>query len=100
MGIRKATDCEQNMRSDGLVGAGFAGKAERYPVAALSGAYAIGIEPNIYAFAFENLLDRRGDIFVIAGDQPIALLDNGDTTPEPPVHLSELEPDVTSADDQ
>src|SRR5262249_16703460 len=51
------------------------------------------------ALVFQDALDRRGDILVLAGDEPVGHLDDRHLAPEAPVHLPELEPDVASPHD-
>ena len=56
-------------------------------------------EANVDAFALEDLEDRRRHVLVLAANQPIAHLDDGDLAAEAPEHLAELEADVAAADD-
>ena len=52
------------------------------------------------ALALEDALDLGRDLVVLAGDQPVAVLEHRDARAEAPVHLRELQADVAAADDQ
>ncbi len=51
----------------------------------------------IHAFALEDRLHLARDFAVLAGDQAVAVFDDGHARAEAPVHLRELEADVASA---
>src|SRR6185369_17164971 len=51
-------------------------------------------------FGFEDALDRRADLLVLARDQPRRHLAHGDLRAEAAEHLCELQPDVAAADDR
>ena len=60
---------------------------------------ALGIEPEVDAFIFEDRLYCVRNVFVLARDQTWTFLHNGHVGPEAPVHLGELEPDITATHD-
>ena len=51
------------------------------------------------AFGGEKLRDRRGNVLVLARQQPRRHFDHGHLAAEPAKHLGELEPDIAAADD-
>ena len=69
------------------------------PLSRLVNANRIGVDDHVDAFGLQDLLDRRGDVLVLPGGQPGALLDDRDPGPEPAVHLGELQRDVAATDD-
>ena len=59
---------------------------------------AFRIEANSDAFVRQDVGDRRRYVFILARNQPRAVLDDGDLAAEAPKHLTELQADVTAAE--
>ena len=59
----------------------------------------VGPDVDLDPFAFQDLPDGRRDILVLAGGQSRPTLDHRHLGTESPVHLRELQRDITSADD-
>ncbi len=67
--------------------------------AALREANARRVQTYDNAFALENVLDRGRHVVVLAMDEPLRHLDDGDFAAETSEHLPEFETDVAAADD-
>ena len=99
VGVGNPPDGEQQVGADDLVGPRFASRGEHHPIAAFLDAYTLGIETHLDAFRLQDLLHRGRDILVVAGDQAISHLDDGDAASEAAIHLGELQADIAAADD-
>lgn len=85
------------MRANDLVLATATVKIHRDAVASLGNGCALGIRAHFDSFILQDFLDRGKNVIVVSRDQPIASLNHGDAAAEAPVHLSKLQTDVTTA---
>ena len=53
-----------------------------------------------YTVGFEDFLQLRHEVFIFAGQQAFAAMDNGDLTAEAAKHLAEFEANVAAAENE
>jgi hypothetical protein len=58
-----------------------------------------GAEDELHPLLLQNPLEGLGDLAVIAGDQPVEILDHRDLGAEPGIDRAHLQPDHAAADD-
>ena len=51
-----------------------------------------GLEPDFNPFSFDDFAHRGGNVFIIAGNQPVAALHHGDPAAEAAIHLANSSP--------
>jgi hypothetical protein len=73
--------------------------ADFYLVAGFRYSCALGVQSHIDLFACQNVSNCVGYIVVFTAQEFRPAVDHYDLTPEAPVHLSELQADITAADD-
>ena len=95
IGVRSPADGEEQMAAFDPPGVGDDGDS---PGGSLD-AGRLRVQTNVDLLNLEDALDLRGDVFVVARDEPPAALDDGHPRAEPAIHLRELEGDVASAED-
>ena len=57
------------------------------------------IQPDVYAFSLQDFAHSLGNVFVLPPNQARSHFHNRDFAPEAAIDLSELQPDIASADD-
>src|SRR5215469_15603550 len=57
------------------------------------------IQPDVYALSLQDFAHRLGDVFVLSSNQSRPHLDNRNFASEAAIDLGELQPNITSADD-
>src|SRR5580692_1565286 len=60
---------------------------------------AFRIQPDVYALRLQDFAHRLGNVFVFPSNQARSHLQNRDFAPEAAIDLGELQPNITSADD-
>jgi hypothetical protein len=99
VGVGNTADGEQQMRTDDLWRAIATLDGGHDPVGVSGEPDALGVETHVDSFGLEHTLHGLGDVRVVAGDEPRALLDHRHLCTETTVDLGELEPDVAPPDD-
>src|SRR5271156_5586208 len=59
----------------------------------------LGIQPYVYALSLQDFAHRLGNVFVLPSNQARSHFHNRNFTPEAAIDLGELQPNITSADD-
>ncbi len=98
VGVGHAPDAEQEVRA-GDLGRRAAARGGEADAPVRVGDRVVrrgGDDPD--SLALEDLLDRRGDVLVLPGDEPVGLFDHRHPAAEAAVHLRELEADVAAAE--
>src|SRR5207248_7149370 len=97
VGVGAPADGDQQMRAAHLAAA-----LEMHRDVALLALDArhLGAQPELDPFLAERLLHLSGDFRVLAGEQVLAAIDDGDAGAEAPEHLRELAADVAAAEDR
>src|SRR5208283_2110362 len=57
------------------------------------------IQPDAYALSLQDFAHSLGDVFILPSNQARSHFHNRNFAPEPAIDLSELQPNITSADD-
>ena len=100
VGVGHASDRQQQVRADDVAWLPFATHVYGDAVTVPGDAQAFGVEPECNAFGLEYRLNRCRYFLIFVGDEPRRHFDNRDAAAEAPIHLRELETDVTAADDK
>src|SRR6516165_7435937 len=98
VGIRLTADCQQQMRASDFGGAVGAIDLGDDIVAAFGEADAFGIQPDLDAFALDDVLDRRRHVLVLMANEPRRHFDDRYPAAKTAVHLAEFEADIAAAD--
>jgi len=91
--------CQKNMSTQYVWRTFVALDPDADAAAALGQGYTFRIQPNLYPLVIEDLAHGFRYIFVLTSNQARSHLYNRDFAPEPAIHLSEFQANVTSADD-
>ncbi len=57
------------------------------------------IQPDVYALSLQDFAHSLGNVFVLPSNQARSHFHNRDFAPEAAIDLGELQPNITSADD-
>src|SRR5688572_20934415 len=99
VGVGNTSDREKNVRAYHFRRPFVASHADGDTVVALRQGYAFRIQSNLYPLSFQNFAHGFRNIFVFTPNQTRSHLDYRDVAPEAAIHLTEFQPDITSADD-
>ena len=97
--IRLAADGEEQMRALDRRTAFAAIDMSGHHACPSTDANAPGVQTEGDTFSGEDVLNRRRDVSVLAGDETGPRLDDRHLGPESPEHLAEFQADVAAADD-
>src|SRR5579872_3179480 len=77
----------------------FACEADRDATVAFRQRDTLCIQPDAYALSLQDFAHRLGNVFVLPSNQTRSHFHNRDFAPQAAIDLSELQPNITSADD-
>ena len=97
--VGAAADGEQHMGANDILRPGPTACGHRHAAVPFLQGNAFRVQAELDTFALQYLLDRLGDVLVVAPDQSAAHLHDGDPATEAAVNLGEFQPDVAAPDD-
>src|SRR5580658_657162 len=98
-GVGSTSNSQQNVRAYNFRRTFFACKADGDAAIALRQRDTFRIQPDVYALSLQDFEHRLGNVFVLPSNQARPHFHNRDFASQAAIDLSELQPNITPADD-